>query len=106
MQMIHDLPGLPADVEEQFIPREVLVPRNILCRMQERCHGAVMRFGEFRDGRDVDFRNDENVYRGFGMDVSERLHLGVLKHRVGRQDSFGNFAKNTLHTIYRITRNA
>lgn len=79
VEMIHRLSAEAPNIERKFISFEVLFRRNTLRGIDDRRDHIVMILPKVRDGLNVLLRNDDDMDRGFGMDVGEGEDMLILR---------------------------
>ncbi len=99
MEMIDDLPTVSASIDDHLIP--TLIDSFLFCKQgrpvqQPTQKLAVVGCGS-RQRRQVSFGNNQEVYPGFGIDVTNGHEFAVLKHHIARLTFLRNVAKQTVH---------
>lgn len=98
MDVVHCLSAVFAGVDHSAIaPRQSFGSRNLGgCPMKVADQGAVL-LAIMGNGRDVLFRNDEDVYGRLRIDVGEGVALVVLVDGFGRDTSIDDPAEEAAH---------
>lgn len=108
MQVVNTLSGIGTDIRHETPPGSVHSFRTskVRRRLEQLGEHVGVLVRELRHGFDVSFRDDQDVSRCRGIQVSEGHHVVRRVHYFGRRLACGNLAEDALTHGASLTRGA
>ena len=97
VKVIHRLSPQASDIEDELVSFEMLLRGNALGGVDDRRDDVAVVGAEVRDGFDVLLRDDDDVDRGFGMDIGKSHDLLILGDHGCRYLARNDAAEYALH---------
>lgn len=94
--MEHDLAGFFPDIKHKLVAFAPVFFCQFFCNFHKMSDDALISFFKICDGRDVFFRNEENMHPRFWMDVVESEAVFVFMPDGSGNFPFYNFAENAI----------
>lgn len=97
--MIDQLAAAPPYIKNQLIPlvNHTLLPGDLLGRQENLAHQSNVLLLEMIDRSDVSFGHDQEMKRGFGIDVLKDNHLSILIDDLCGHLFMNDFTEETGH---------
>jgi hypothetical protein len=99
VQVIDRLPAILSRINDDAVSAaQTLLPRNVSSHLEQMAKQVSMVNVRFAQRHNVLSRNDQQVYRSFGVDIAEYVTEFVLVDSARWNASFNDFAEDATHS--------